>query len=79
MLESGIGRAHNLHLATLPNFQLPNDLSASKRYYKEDLIEPAVDITPQGTVRVPELPGIGVVPQEDRIAKATLKKEVLPL
>ncbi|MFC2164342.1 o-succinylbenzoate synthase [Acidobacteriota bacterium] len=76
MLESGIGRAHNLHLATLPNFQLPNDLSASKRYYKEDLIEPAVDITPQGTVKVPDLPGIGVNPQEDRIAKATLKKEV---
>jgi O-succinylbenzoate synthase len=77
MLESGIGRAHNLHLATLPNFQLPNDLSASKRYYKEDLIEPAVDITPQGMVKVPNSPGIGVTPQEDRIAKATLKKEVL--
>jgi len=77
MLESGIGRAHNLHLATLPNFQLPNDLSASKRYYKEDLIEPAVDITPQGTVKVPNSPGIGVTPKEDRIAKATLMKEVL--
>ena len=77
MLESGIGRAHNLHLATLPNFKLPNDLSASKRYYKEDLIEPAVDITPEGTVRVPNSPGIGVNPQEGRIAKATLKKEVI--
>jgi len=76
MLESGIGRAHNLHLATLPNFQLPNDLSASKRYYEEDLIEPAVEITPEGTVRVPNSPGIGVIPQEDRIEKATLKKEV---
>jgi O-succinylbenzoate synthase len=76
MLESGIGRAHNLHLATLPNFQLPNDLSASKRYYREDLIEPAVDITPQGMVKVPNEPGIGVSPQEDRIEKATLKKEV---
>lgn len=76
MLESGIGRAHNLHLASLPNFKLPNDLSASKRYYAEDLIEPAIDITPQGTINVPDSPGIGVFPQEERIKKATLKKEV---
>ncbi len=76
MLESGIGRAHNIHLATLPNFQLPNDLSASKRYYAEDLIEPPVEITPEGTIIVPDLPGIGVSPQEDRIEKATLKREV---
>ncbi len=76
MLESGTGRAHNIHLATLPNFQLPNDLSASKRYYAEDLIEPPVEVTPQGTIVVPELPGIGVSPQEERIEKATLKREV---
>lgn len=76
MLESGIGRAHNLHLATLPNFKLHNDLSASKRYYKEDLIDPAIDITPQGTIIVPNDPGIGVNPVEDRIRKASLKREV---
>lgn len=76
MLESGIGRAHNIHLATLPNFQLPNDLSASKRYYPEDLIEPPVEITSKGTIVVPELPGIGVSPQKGRIEKATLKREV---
>jgi len=76
MLESGIGRAHNLHLASLPNFRLHNDLSASKRYYKEDLIDPAIDITPQGTILVPNDPGIGVVPVEERIKKATLKQEV---
>jgi len=76
MLESGIGRAHNLHLATLPNFRLPNDLSASKRYYKEDLIEPGIDITQRGTIEVPDLPGIGVAVQEDRITKATIKREV---
>lgn len=75
MLESGIGRAHNIHLATLPNFQLPNDLSASKRYYAEDLIEPPVEITPKGTIIVPDLPGIGVSPREDRIEKAALKRE----
>lgn len=76
MLESGIGRAHNIHLATLPNFKFPHDLSASKRYYAEDLIEPPIDLTPQGTIRVPELPGIGVSPQEDRIGRATQVHEV---
>jgi len=76
MLESGIGRAHNLHLATLPNFRLPNDLSASKRYFREDLIDPDIDITPQGTIEVPDSPGIGVVPVEERIKKATVKHEV---
>lgn len=75
MLESGIGRAHNIHLATLENFRFPNDLSASKRYYSEDLIEPPVEITPQGTIKVPDSPGIGVFPQEQRIKKATLRHE----
>lgn len=77
MLESGIGRAHNIHLATLPNFRLSNDLSASRRYYAEDLIEPAIEITPRGTLRVPDGPGIGVHPVEDRIRRATRHKEVL--
>ena len=76
MLESGIGRAHNIHLATLSNFTLPHDLSASKRYYKQDLIEPPVEMTPLGTIVVPHLPGIGVNPQEDRIKLATLKHEI---
>jgi O-succinylbenzoate synthase len=76
MLESGIGRAHNIHLATLPNFAFPNDLSASKRYYKEDLIEPLIDITPHGTIPAPQSAGIGVIPQEDRIQKATIKHEI---
>lgn len=79
MLESGIGRAHNLHLATLPNFKLHNDLSASKRYYKEDLIDPPIDITPQGTIKVPTDPGIGVSSVEERINKATLKHEVFKI
>ena len=75
MLESGIGRAHNIHLATLSNFKLPNDLSASRRYFSQDLIEPAIDITGQGTIRVPDGPGIGVFPQEERIKRATLRLE----
>jgi len=76
MLESGIGRAHNIHLSTLPNFKFPHDLSASKRYYAEDLIEPPIELSPQGTIRVPELPGIGVSPQEERIRRATQVHEV---
>lgn len=77
MLESGIGRAHNIHLATLPNFRYPNDLSASQRYYKEDVIEPPVNVSRAGTIRVPESPGIGVFPQENRIKRVTLKREVI--
>jgi O-succinylbenzoate synthase len=76
MLESGIGRAHNLHIASLPNFKLPNDLSASKRYYQEDLIEPPIELEKEGTIKVPEGPGIGVFPQDDRIKRATRREEV---
>jgi len=76
MLESGIGRAHNVHLATLPNFKFPNDLSASKRYYAEDIIEPPVEVTKKGTIKVPDSPGMGVFPQEERIKKAALSHEV---
>ena len=77
MLESGIGRAHNLHIATLPNFKYPNDLSASARYYQEDLIEPPISLSRPGYIRVPDGPGIGVNPVEERIQKATQRHEVL--
>jgi o-succinylbenzoate synthase len=73
MLESGIGRAHNIHLASLPNFSLPGDIAASKRYYQPDLIEPAIDIASDGTIEVPTAPGIGVNIVRDRIDKATLR------
>jgi O-succinylbenzoate synthase len=76
MLESGIGRAHNLHIATLPDFKYPNDLSASRRYYKEDLIDPFIELSGPGTIRVPDGPGIGVNPVESRIALASLRREV---
>jgi len=76
MLESGIGRAHNLHLASLANFRLPADLSASRRYYRQDLIEPEVELSPGGTIPVPTGPGIGVFPREDRIKNAALRREV---
>ena len=77
MLESGIGRAHNIALSTLPNFSLPGDVSASRRYWQEDIIEPEVSVSPQGTIRVPAGPGIGFEPRRDRIEKLTVRKERL--
>jgi O-succinylbenzoate synthase len=77
MLESGIGRAHNIALSTLPNFTLPGDVAASKRYWEEDIILPEVTVSPQGTIRVPTGPGIGFEPHLDRIDKLTVRKERL--
>jgi len=73
MLESGIGRAHNIHLSTLPNFSLPGDVAASRRYYAPDVIDPEIDVRPDGTIPVPDGPGIGVHVVPARIAAATLK------
>ena len=57
MLESGIGRAHNIHLSTLPNFTLPGDVAASRRYFAPDLIDPEIVVRPDGTIAVPDGPG----------------------
>jgi O-succinylbenzoate synthase len=77
MLESGIGRAHNIALSTLPNFTLPGDVAASKRYWTEDIIEPEVTVSRQGVIQVPDGPGIGFTPRLDLIEKWTVRKEVL--
>ncbi len=77
MLESGIGRAHNIAMSSLPNFSLPGDVSASRRYWAEDIIDPEVEVTPQGTIRVPSAPGIGYQPRLDRIESLTQRREVL--
>jgi o-succinylbenzoate synthase len=77
MLETGIGRAHNIHLASLPNFTLPGDIAASKRYYAPDLIEPAIEVAPDGTIPVPTGPGIGVHIVRERVDAATLKAVTL--
>lgn len=77
MLETGIGRAHNIHLASLPNFSLPGDIAASKRYYVPDLIEPAIDVASDGTIAVPTEPGIGVHIVRERVERATLRSVVL--
>jgi O-succinylbenzoate synthase len=77
MLESGIGRAHNIAMSSLQNFTLPGDVSASKRYWSEDIIEPEVEVSRQGTIRVPTGPGIGFTPRLDRIESLTHRREVL--
>jgi len=77
MLESGIGRAHNIAMSTLPDFSLPGDVSASRRYWAEDVIEPEVEVSPHGTIRVPTGPGIGFEPRLQRIEKLMARKEVL--
>lgn len=77
MLESGIGRAHNIAMSTQEDFSLPGDVSASKRYWTEDVIEPEVEVSPKGTIHVPTAPGIGYTPRVDRIESLTRRREVL--
>jgi O-succinylbenzoate synthase len=76
MLESGIGRAANIHLSTLPNFSLPGDVAASRRYFDPDLIEPPVEVATDGTIAVPTGPGLGVTIREDRVDNATMRKSL---
>ena len=73
MLESGIGRAGNVALASLPNFTLPGDISASKRYYKEDIVEPWFVVNPDGTMDVPSQAGIGVEVNARMLDKVTVR------
>jgi O-succinylbenzoate synthase len=75
MLESGVGRAHNVALSTLPNFSLPGDVSASRRYWEEDIIEPEVEVTPEGTICVPSGAGLGYRVRRDRVEKLTVRQE----
>lgn len=72
MLETGIGRATNLALAAMPNFTLPGDTSASRRYFAEDLTDP-FELAPDGTMGVPPGPGIGVDPRPERLEACTLR------
>jgi O-succinylbenzoate synthase len=77
MLESGIGRAHNIAMATLEGFTLPGDVSASSRYWEEDIIEPPVMVNAEGTIAAPDGPGIGFEPNLSRIEKLTVRKETI--
>ena len=77
MLESGIGRSHNIALSTLENFTLPGDVSASARYWKEDIIEPEVTVSPEGEIAVPDTPGRGYEVRYDLIERLTVRKETV--
>ncbi len=79
MLEAGIGRAHNIALSTLPGFTLPGDVSASARYWEEDIIEPPVTVSPQGTIKAPTTPGLGYEVNEARIEALTVRRETVDL
>ena len=74
MLETGVGRATNLALAAMPGFTLPGDTSASHRYFMEDITEPFV-LAPDGTMGVPDGPGIGVDPIPERLLETTVHAE----
>jgi O-succinylbenzoate synthase len=75
MLEAGIGRAHNIALSTLPNFTLPGDVSASKRYWARDIVTPPVETTPRGTITAPAAPGFGYDLDLDFIQQITVRQE----
>ncbi|HEY6448208.1 MAG TPA: o-succinylbenzoate synthase [Acidobacteriaceae bacterium] len=75
MLETGIGRSHNIALSSLDNFSLPGDVSASKRYWKEDIIEPEVTVSAEGRITVPDTPGRGFEVRTDLIERLTVRKE----
>lgn len=72
MLETGIGRVHNIAMSTLAGFNLPGDISASARYWEEDIIEPEVLVSPQGTINAPNAAGIGYQVKESLIKKLTI-------
>ncbi len=73
MLESGVGRAHNIAMSTLPNFTLPGDVSASQRYWNEDIIEPEVTVTSRGTILAPTTPGLGYAVKRKLVDELTVR------
>ena len=77
MLESGVGRAHNIALSSLEGFTLPGDVSASARYWTDDIIEPEVTVTAQGEIVIPDSPGRGYEVRTDLIEKLTVRKETI--
>jgi O-succinylbenzoate synthase len=74
MLETGIGRAANLALASLPNFSLPGDISATDRYYEEDITDQRFTLNPDSTINVPALPGLGVTVNRKAVDRVTIDR-----
>jgi O-succinylbenzoate synthase len=79
MLESGIGRAHNIAMSTLAGFSLPGDVSASARYWEEDIIDPPVTVSDKGAITAPDAPGIGFNLNLPRIDALTVRKQTINL
>jgi O-succinylbenzoate synthase len=77
MLESGIGRSHNIALSTLENFSLPGDVSASARYWAEDIIEPEVVVSADGEIAIPDTPGRGYEVRMELVERLTVRKETI--
>ena len=75
MLEGGIGRSHNIALSSLENFSLPGDVSASRRYWREDIVEPEIEVSSAGEITIPDTPGRGYQVRADLIEKLTVRKE----
>ncbi len=78
MLESGIGRAHNIALSTLPNFVLPGDVSAGKRYWARDIVYPPIEVTPRGAIEINDAPGLGYAIDEDYLESLIVRRQALP-
>jgi O-succinylbenzoate synthase len=77
MLESGIGRSHNIALSTLENFTLPGDVSASARYWREDIVEPEITVSSGGEIAIPDSPGRGYEVRTDLVEQLTVRKETI--
>jgi O-succinylbenzoate synthase len=77
MLESGVGRSHNIALSTLENFTLPGDVSASARYWAEDIIEPEVTVSSAGEIVIPDTPGRGYEVRTELVERLTVRKETI--
>jgi o-succinylbenzoate synthase len=77
MLETGVGRAHNIALSTLENFTLPGDVSASARYWAEDIVEPEITVSPAGEIAVPDTPGRGYEVRAELVERLTVRKETI--
>ncbi|MGA9667628.1 MAG: o-succinylbenzoate synthase [Terracidiphilus sp.] len=77
MLESGIGRAHNIALSSLENFTLPGDVSASARYWSEDIVEPEITVSSAGEIAIPDTPGRGYEVRTDLVERLTVRKETI--
>ena len=77
MLETGIGRAHNLAISTLDNFTITGDIGPTKNYYEHDIIDPEIIINPSGKIELSNLPGIGYDIDNDKLADYSVKKVVI--